>query len=45
MDETQTKPQMDDDSVATQADESRSTEAPAVPVARLLANPRRIRRN
>ena len=45
MDDTQREPRVDDDSTEAQAEESRSAETTAVAVARLLANPRRIRRN
>jgi hypothetical protein len=34
-----------DDSATEQTDESRAQETSAVPTARLLANPRRVRRN
>jgi hypothetical protein len=44
MEETQTNPQASDDAAPAQADEARAQEAAAVLTARLLANPRRIRR-
>ena len=43
MTEPQPKPRVSDDSAAEQGDEPR-TQTAALPVARLLANPRRVRR-
>ena len=45
MADTQHEPRVTDDSSAPQSEESRSPEGPAAVVARMLANPRRIRRN
>ena len=45
MDKTQHEVRVSDDAEAAQAEEFRSAEATAVTVARMLANPRRIRRN
>ena len=45
MADTQHEPRMTDDSSAPQTEESRSPEATAAVVGRMLANPRRIRRN
>ena len=45
MSNTQHEARVSDDSEAIQAEESRSTEASAVTVGRMLANPRRIRRD
>ncbi len=44
MADTQREPSVAEDSSTGQTDESRSRTASALPVARLLANPRRIRR-
>jgi len=44
MEDTQREPRGADSSAPAQADETRGQEASAVPTARLLANPRRIRR-
>jgi hypothetical protein len=44
MEETKSNPRVADDAPAEQADEARAQEA-AVLTARLLANPRRVRRN
>jgi hypothetical protein len=45
MEDMQREPRVADDSTPEQTDESRAQEAAAVLTARLLANPRRIRRN
>ena len=45
MDDTQRDARVSDDSAEAQTEESRSPEPPTVTVARMLANPRRIRRN
>ncbi|SOD94586.1 hypothetical protein [Blastococcus haudaquaticus] len=45
MDDTQRDVRVSDDSTEVQTEESRSPEPAAVTVARMLANPRRIRRN
>jgi hypothetical protein len=45
MENTQRDIQVSDDAAETQTDESRSPEPATVTVARMLANPRRIRRN
>jgi hypothetical protein len=45
MEETQREPRVAATSDADQSEEARSQEAPAAIVARLLANPRRVRRN
>jgi hypothetical protein len=45
MENTQHEPLVADDSSTPQTDESRSPEAAVSTVARMLANPRRIRRN
>ena len=45
MADTQHDAQVDDDSASTQTEESRAPQASAMTVARLLANPRRTRRN
>ena len=45
MDDTQTEPRLADRSREEQTEETRSQEAPAAIVARLLANPRRVRRS
>ena len=45
MDDAQHDARMTDDSSVPAAEESRSQETAAASVARLLANPRRIRRN
>lgn len=45
MADTQHDAQVDEDSSSTQTDESRVAQASAMTVARLLANPRRTRRN
>ncbi len=44
MEETKSNPRVADDAPAGQSDEARAQEA-AVLTARLLANPRRVRRN
>ncbi|MCV2490199.1 hypothetical protein OF117_12575 [Geodermatophilus sp. YIM 151500] len=44
MDDTQHEPRVTDDPATGQVDESRAPDGPAAPVARLLANPRRVRR-
>lgn len=44
MADTQHDAQVDEDSTGSQSEESRSPEAAAMTVARLLANPRRVRR-
>ena len=44
MSDTQHDARVDEDSASAQAEESRSPEATGMTVARLLANPRRIRR-
>ena len=44
MSDTQHDARVDEDSTNLQTEESRSPEASALTVARLLANPRRIRR-
>jgi hypothetical protein len=45
MADTQHEPRVNDDDSAQQTEESRSPEGTAAVVARMLANPRRIRRN
>jgi hypothetical protein len=45
MEHTQHEPRVTDDSSAPQAEESRNPETATAAVARMLANPRRIRRN
>ena len=45
MNDTQREARVDGSEPTAQNDESRSTETSAVTVARLLANPRRIRRD
>jgi hypothetical protein len=45
MEDTQRNPRVADDSATEQADESRAQETSVALTARLLANPRRIRRN
>jgi hypothetical protein len=45
MEDTQREPRVADNSAAEQVDEARAQEAAVVLTARLLANPRRIRRN
>jgi hypothetical protein len=45
MEDTQHEPRVTNDSSAPQTEESHSTESTARTVARMLANPRRIRRN
>ena len=45
MDDTQRDVRVSDDSTEVQTEEGRSPEPAAVTVARMLANPRRIRRN
>lgn len=45
MEDTQRDVRVSDDSTEVQSEESRSPEPAAVTVARMLANPRRIRRN
>jgi hypothetical protein len=45
MENTQPDARASEDSEAAQTEESRTIEAAAVTVARMLANPRRIRRN
>jgi hypothetical protein len=45
MEDTQREPRVAGTSETDQSEESRSQEAPAAIVARLLANPRRVRRN
>jgi hypothetical protein len=45
MENTQHDARVSDDSEAAQTEESRSPQATAVTAARMLANPRRIRRN
>jgi hypothetical protein len=45
MEETQHQPRIDDLSGEEQTEETRGQEAPAAIVARLLANPRRVRRD
>jgi hypothetical protein len=44
MEETQSNARVSDDDAPAQADEARAQEAAVVLTARLLANPRRIRR-
>jgi hypothetical protein len=44
MDETQREPRVTEENATTQPDESREPLTPAAPVARMLANPRRVRR-
>ena len=44
MSDTQHDARVDDDAASSQTEESRSPEATGMTVARLLANPRRIRR-
>ena len=45
MDDVQTQPRVSDEHASEQTEENRSQEAPAAIVARMLANPRRVRRN
>ena len=45
MDDTQRDVRVSDDSTEVQTEESRSPEPATMTVARMLANPRRIRRN
>jgi hypothetical protein len=45
MADTQHDARVDEDSSTAQSEESRSPEGSALTVARMLANPRRIRRN
>jgi hypothetical protein len=45
MEDTQHDVRVADDAATPQTDESRSAETSVVPTARLLANPRRVRRN
>ncbi len=45
MEDTQREAQVSDDSTEVQTEESRSPEPATVTVARMLANPRRIRRD
>jgi hypothetical protein len=45
MTDTQREYRAADDSTAPQADDAREQESAVLPVARLLANPRRIRRD
>ncbi len=45
MEDTQHEARVSDDSAEVQTEESRTPEATAATVARMLANPRRIRRN
>jgi len=45
MDNTQHEVRAADDAEETQTEESRTPQSPATTVARMLANPRRIRRN
>jgi hypothetical protein len=45
MDDTQHDVRVSDDSTEVQTEESRAPEPATVTVARMLANPRRIRRN
>jgi hypothetical protein len=45
MADTQQKPRVTDDDSARQAEESPSADSAAGSVARMLANPRRVRRN
>jgi hypothetical protein len=45
MADTQHDTPADEDSSSTQTEQTRSPESPALTVARMLANPRRIRRN
>ena len=45
MEDTQTEPRVADRSGEEQTEETRSQDAPAAIVARLLANPRRVRIN
>jgi hypothetical protein len=45
MEDTQREPRASGTSEAEQSEETRGQEAPAAIVARLLANPRRVRRN
>jgi hypothetical protein len=45
MDDTQRDIRVSDDSAEAQTEESRSPEPATVTVARMLANPRRVRRN
>jgi hypothetical protein len=45
MDDTQRDIRVSDDSTEGQTEESRSPEPATVTVARMLANPRRVRRN
>ena len=45
MEDTQRDARMTDDSTEAQTEESRTPEPATVAVARMLANPRRVRRN
>lgn len=45
MEDAQTQPRVTDTSAAEQTEEDRDQEVPAAIVARMLANPRRVRRN
>jgi hypothetical protein len=45
VEDTQREPRVADDSVTEQTDESLAQDTSVVPTARLLANPRRVRRN
>ena len=45
MEDTQREPRVADTSEHEQSEEARGQEAPAAIVARVLANPRRVRRN
>ena len=45
MEDVQTQPRATDQSASEQTEENRGQEAAATVVARLLANPRRVRRN
>ena len=45
MEDTQQEPRVGNDAVTEQADEGRAQESAVVVTARLLANPRRIRRD
>jgi hypothetical protein len=45
MADTQHDARVGDDTSSTQTDEARSPESPALTVARMLANPRRVRRD
>jgi hypothetical protein len=45
MEDVHTQPRVTDPSASEQTEENRNQEAPTAVVARMLANPRRVRRN